>query len=212
MSRFGARTAGLLVLTTLAGLVALAGCAPSSQGDGFTVPAVGPSKVDVDTPALRAAKAEAGIADCAPGTGSNDLPALTLPCLGGGPEVRLDTLRGPLVVSVWAQWCGPCRQELPYYEQLSEKYAGRLSVIGIDFTDVRPQGALELLAQTGATFPQLADPDGSIAAEKPFPQMDKMPVVLLVDAEGRVVHTQLGEMTSFAELDALVGQQLEVGA
>ena len=40
------------------------------------------------------------------------LPDVTLPCLGGGRDVRLAGLRGrPMMINIWAQWCEPCRAE-----------------------------------------------------------------------------------------------------
>ena len=49
------------------------------------------------------------------------LPELSLPCLGKGPDTRLSDLRGPLLINVWAQWCGPCREEAPYLAELHRK-------------------------------------------------------------------------------------------
>ena len=99
-------------LVLLAVLVAVAVLALTTACDPDDVPVPDESNVDFDTPALREAKQAAGVADCAPGDAKpvdGGLPAITLPCLGGGPDVDLSTLRGPLVVSLWAQSCGPCR-------------------------------------------------------------------------------------------------------
>jgi thiol-disulfide isomerase/thioredoxin len=206
------RVSAALLVTGLAVTGLLGGCAPATDDDGPDLPKIGEAKIDVDTPTLRQLKSQAGIEDCAPGKASNDLPAITLPCFGGGPDVALNTLQGPLVVSTWASWCGPCQRELPYYQKLATAYAGRVSVIGIDYTDPQTEGAMDLLADTGATFPQLADPQSALAAKPPFPRMNNLPVLLLVDGGGKVAHVQLGQITSYDELKSLVEEHLGVTA
>lgn len=186
----------------------LAGCVPQ-EDDAFVVPRVGPPKIDVDTPELRRLKAQDGIAPCEPATGRSDLPAVVLPCLGGGPDVTLNRLGGPLVVTVWAQYCGPCREELPYLQRLAEEYAGRVDVLGLDYVDPFPVGALELLRDAGATFAQVADPGGDITGRAPFPAQDQLPMLALVDESGAVT-VKLGAVRSYEELRALVREHLGV--
>ncbi len=194
-------------------LVLVAGCGTDEPAPDSAVPAA--TRVEVDSPALRAQKAAAGIADCAETAGSGPaqggMPELTLPCLGGGPDVTLSGLRGPLVVNLFAQWCGPCREELPYYEQLHEQAQGKVAVLGIDYLDTQPAGALELAAATGVTYPLLADPGGLLRA--PF-RVRGLPGVLFVDAQGRVTN-EGGRPTftvirSYDELTSLVREHLGV--
>ena len=110
------------------------------------------SNVDVDTPELRTLKRQVGLEQCPEGTSADGaLPDVTLPCLGGGPSTSLAALEGPLVLNLWAQWCGPCREELPYYQRLHEKAGDRLHVVGLDFMDTQPAAALELLRESGVT-------------------------------------------------------------
>lgn len=192
-------------------LVLTAGC-----GDGtLSPPEIGPPDVDVDTPELRRLKAEAGVADCVAGTGDpvdDGLPEVTLPCLGGGPDVDLAALRGPLVVNLWASWCGPCRTEMPVYQAFAEKYAGRVGVLGIDFNDQRVELAMELVRDTGVTFPLLADPGTELIGKGPYAGRLGLPVLTLVDADGSVVFSQGLPIKSLDQLEDLVEEHLGVRA
>jgi thiol-disulfide isomerase/thioredoxin len=199
------------------GVLLLAGCLPADdpgteetseeRAGRFAV------DVDVDTPGLRAAKKEAGIADCpAPDEPAPDaarpLPSVTLACLGGGRDVDLSTLRGPMVVNLWAQWCGPCREELPYYQQLHERAGDRVRVLGVDYQDTRPDWALDLLDQTGVTYPSLADPAGELRV--PF-RVRGLPGIVLVDEAGEVAHVEFLVIESYDQLADLVDEHLGVG-
>ena len=59
--------------------------------------------------------------------------------LGGGRaayEKRIESLRGyPIVVNVWASWCGPCRFEFPALQRMPAKYGKRVAFLGIDLED-----------------------------------------------------------------------------
>lgn len=173
----------------------------------------GPAKVDVDTPELRLAKKEAGVADCVPGSGDpvdGGLPGVTLPCLGGGPDVDLSTLRGPMVVNLWASWCKPCRRELPLYQRFYEQYGDRVAVLGVDWQDTQPGAALDLVDSSGVTYPLLADPQDDLSGAGPLPSLRGIPFLALVDADGRVVHQEFVEITSEDQLVDLANQYLGV--
>jgi thiol-disulfide isomerase/thioredoxin len=205
-----------LAAAAASGVLLLAGCLPADDPTGEGTPE-GPGRfavdVDVDTPELRAAKEQAGIADCPGPDGpapdaERTLPAVTLACLGGGRDVDLSTLRGPMVVNLWAQWCGPCREELPYYQQLHERAGDRVRVLGVDYQDTRPDWALDLLDQTGVTYPSLADPAGELRV--PF-RVRGLPGIVLVDEEGEVVRVEYLVIESYDQLVDLVEEHLGVG-
>ena len=198
-------------LTATCLLLALATGCTGKNGPGLP----GPPDVDVDTAELRQIKAEAGVADCVPGTAdpvADGLPDVTLPCLGGGPDVNLATLRGPLVVNLWASFCGPCRTELPIYQRFSEKYAGRVGVLGIDYNDTQAQQALSLIKDTGVTYPLLADPATDMVGKGAFQRILGLPVLALVDEQGDVVFQEPLEIKSLKQLEELVADHLGVSS
>lgn len=214
MRRLGGVAAGAVLLLLLTGCVAAPepeGGAPSGAGSAED-PGAFAVDVDVDTPELRAVKRRAGIADCPTteadaGPVDGGMPEVRLPCLGGGPDVTLSSVRGPAVVNLWAQWCGPCREELPYYQRLHEEAGDRLTVLGIDYQDTQPRMALELAEETGVTYPLLADPAAQLRV--PF-RVRGLPGVVLVDEEGRVVHLEYVVIRSYGQLTGMVEEHLGV--
>lgn len=203
----------LLTTTTATAVLLLAACAPAQDQDAEGAASAPPAvDVDVDTSELRAAKEAAGIADCPTPAGpapdaEEPMPEVTLECLGGGPAVDLTELRGPMVINLWAQWCPPCREELPYYQQLHERAGDRVGVLGVDHLDTRPELAIELLAETGVTYPSLADPAGELRA--PF-RVRGLPGVVFLDADGEVVAVEFVVIESFEQLADLVREHLGV--
>lgn len=191
--------------------LALTACAGDTDMSDRPDPAAFAVDVDVDSPALRALKKDAGVETCEEGASAlpvpDGLPDIVLPCLGGGPDVNLSSLRGPMVVNLWAQWCGPCRDELPYYQRLHERAGDTVRVLGIDYLDTQPRRALELVRETGVTFPLLADPAGQIRA--PF-RVRGLPGVVFVDGGGSVVHVEYTVIGSYAQLRGLVREHLGI--
>jgi thiol-disulfide isomerase/thioredoxin len=141
-----------------------------------------------------------------PATGAQTLPALDLDCPAGG---TLDLGRAPgvpTVVNLWASWCGPCREELPLMQALSERAGNRLGVVGVMSQDGAPQAA-SFAEEAGATFPGAFDGDGALMAEAGF---RALPVTFFLDADGGLVHVQLQPVRSVDELAALVTEHLGV--
>jgi thiol-disulfide isomerase/thioredoxin len=199
----------LLVLAT----AVLAGCG----GDPVTKQYVfkpDDSPIKVDTPELRELKAKAGVEPCpattAPvATTSRALPDITLPCLGGGRAVNIARLRGPLLLNFWAQWCKPCRVETPVLQQISDDYAGKVRVIGIDWQDTKPDWALAFVRAKKATYPQLADPEGATRADL---QMQGLPYTFFVTQSGSVAYVNTGPLESTDEVASLIQEHFGVAA
>ncbi len=102
-----------------------------------------------------------------------------------GPSRLLSEFRGkPLVINVWASWCGPCRQEMGSLGRLSRRYGGaKFAVIGIS-TDDYADAAREFLKKSGTPFSHFID--SRLQLENML-GADRIPLTLLVDAQGRVL-------------------------
>lgn len=106
------------------------------------------------------------------------------------PAKRLAEWRGtPLLINVWASWCGPCRQEMASLERLS-KVAPRhgFRVIGIS-TDDYPERAQAFIKQQDIRFDNYID--SRLVLENML-GANRIPLTVLVDASGKVVAKHYG--------------------
>ena len=106
------------------------------------------------------------------------------------PYRRLSDFRGkPLIINVWASWCGPCRAEMGSLERLSRLKGGQsFAVIGIS-TDDYPERARAFLQKAGVGFANYID--SQLFLENML-GADRLPLTLLVDAQGRILSKHYG--------------------
>ena len=102
-----------------------------------------------------------------------------------GPARKLSAYRGkPLIINVWASWCGPCREEMGSLERLNRRFGGQqFNVIGIS-TDDYEDRATTFIQKTNITFSNFLD--SKLNMENML-GADHLPLTLLVDAQGRVL-------------------------
>lgn len=128
------------------------------------------------------------------------LPAVTLPCLGGGRTVSLDHLPAqPYIVNLWASWCTACQAEAPRLAAAAQSTHGRVGFLGIDNGDT-VAAARAFLHRYGIRYPQLDDPNSTVGHRFGLPGI---PVTLALDASGRIVYRRIGEIST-AQLTAAV--------
>jgi peroxiredoxin len=115
-------------------------------------------------------------------------PAFTGAPLRHGEPVRLEDYRGKVVyLDFWASWCGPCRQSLPWMEQLRHDFGeAGLAVIAVN-VDENPADAMRFLRRFEVGYPVVGDARGAIAARY---DVRDMPSSYLIDRSGvvREVH------------------------
>ncbi len=108
----------------------------------------------------------------------------TLDGLNGETKTFSDFKGKPLIINVWASWCGPCRAEMGSLERLAQRYNGKeFNVIGISTDDYRKKAEL-FLKQTETTFENFLD--HKLLLENML-GANTIPLTILVDANGRVL-------------------------
>ncbi|MCX5068076.1 TlpA family protein disulfide reductase [Micromonospora lupini] len=209
-----------LALVILPLLLALAGCTSGTQDDG---PAPRPAAAERPSPFRDCASLSAAPTTASPGpdaatptssvpgtpgsaAGGQALPELTLSCFTGGAPIALRDVAGPALINVWASWCGPCRKELPAFQRLSERAAGRLQVVGVNTQDSRG-GAQSIGEDFGVRFPILVDQGDALQREL---KRKAFPLTLFVDGQGRIRHIDATGALDDAQLTKLVRQHLGV--
>jgi thiol-disulfide isomerase/thioredoxin len=129
-----------------------------------------------------------------------------LDCLDGSAGIVLEALRGPAVVNVWGSWCGPCKEEMPYFVDFYSKAKDKLVLLGIDVEEAQVSDGRHFVETRGITWPNLYDPDGRTAGVLGM----GVPITYFVDAQGVTVYKKIGVITSSEELEDLTEKYLGI--
>lgn len=117
-----------------------------------------------------------------------DWSRLPLQKLDGSP-LPADSLRGKAVLlNFWAPWCGPCREEMPWLQNL-QNARPELAIVGLETDEDQYAEGLALARQAGLSFLLLRP---SAAIRKTFGRPATIPTTLYISPSGKVVHTVTG--------------------
>ncbi|WP_296126238.1 TlpA disulfide reductase family protein [Pseudomonas sp. Ga0074129] len=112
-----------------------------------------------------------------------------------GRKVAVERLEGQwLVINYWAQWCAPCRTEIPELNELDVELRDQsVWVLGVNFDALQGEKLSQATEEMGITFTVLAqDP----AERFQLPRNEVLPVTYLIDPQGRMRERLLGEQSS----------------
>ncbi|MCZ7426832.1 TlpA disulfide reductase family protein [Micromonospora sp. WMMA1949] len=187
-------------------LLAAAGCTATTEEPERPAPATRAERPSPFADCAPLTVAPAAASPAPTGKAEGRLPDLTLNCFTGGAPVNLRDVKGPAVINVWASWCPPCRKELPAFQRLSERADGRFQVIGVNSRDSRG-GAQSIGEDYGVDFPMLLDQGDAFQRAL---ERNAFPLTVLVDADGRIRHTDATGALDDARLAALLERHLGV--
>jgi peroxiredoxin len=110
-----------------------------------------------------------------------------------GAETKLSSQKGKVVVlSFWATWCGPCKEEMPHLEAMYKELQGQgLVVLSISTDDPRSAARVKpFITKMGYTFPVLLDRESTVISA--YNPSKTLPYTVVIDREGNVVRRTSG--------------------
>jgi len=124
------------------------------------------------------------------GSGPANVPNLSLRDVDGRRHTLSDSIgRKVTVMSFWATWCMPCRQELTMLQELYREHArDGLAVLAINGDGPETVGRVRpYVKQSGWTFTVLLDSENRVAAL--YNPRKQMPMLHVFDRAGRMAYT-----------------------
>lgn len=131
----------------------------------------------------------------------------TLPDLSGDQQPFAQWRGKLLIVNFWATWCPPCREEIPQFIKVQEKYRSRgLVFVGVA---VDKKDAVRAYAdEIGINYPVLfGDFEAMELSRKVGNRAGALPFTLIIDRSGKIIATKLGGLTQ-AKLEPIIGPLL----
>ena len=126
-----------------------------------------------------------------------------------GNEVNLSDYFGkPIIINFWATWCGPCKSELPAFDNMYAKYGDDVTFIMLNLTDGSRDTVdkvNQFVNDNGYSFPVYFDT--TLEAANTYGAYS-IPTTYLIDDEGIPVHSQMGAMSE-EHLEQLINALLE---
>jgi thiol-disulfide isomerase/thioredoxin len=136
-------------------------------------------------------------------------PGFTLTDLEG-KKVSLSDYKGrPVLVNFWATWCGPCKVEMPWFEEFQKQYAAQgFQILGLtDDADAGKDTITKVAHRIGVSYPILLT-DGKV--QTAYGGLDVLPMSFYVDRNGVVVEETAG-LGSKDEIEAHIKKTIASG-
>ncbi len=114
-----------------------------------------------------------------------------------------------VLLSFWATWCPPCREEIPELKELQSRYKDQLQVIGVSLDDEPARQVAQFMVRAGINYSVVM---GSPEITQEYGGVPALPTNFLIDRRGRVVqkHVGLYPLSVYdTEIRALLGMHVD---
>ena len=109
-------------------------------------------------------------------------------------EVKLSDFAGkPVILNFWASWCGPCKSEMPYFQNMYDTYGEDVVFMMVNLTGGREtvDTALDYIQDAEYTFPVYFDTEQDAAYAY---YVSSIPATYFIDAEGNLAAYGVGAL------------------
>jgi cytochrome c biogenesis protein CcmG, thiol:disulfide interchange protein DsbE len=114
-------------------------------------------------------------------------------------EAQIEELRGiPVVVNLWASWCGPCRSEFPSFQVQAVEREQEIAFLGVDIDDSE-DAAQGFLDELPLPYPSISDPDADVKDEL---RAVGLPATAFYDSDGELAYLKQGQYAAEDDLAA----------
>ena len=134
---------------------------------------------------------------------------LQMNCLDSSSVINFHSIKGPIIVNVWASWCEGCKEEMPYFIDLYANpvfESGEIKLLGIAVDEKNTDSGPNFIKFYGMSWPHLEDVDG----RSKIVFGPGVPVTYFLDSTGEVIHKHIGAFLSKAQLYEAVEKYFEV--
>jgi len=134
---------------------------------------------------------------------------LKMSCLDSSSEINYHSIKGPIIINVWASWCTGCKEEMPYFVDLYAKpifKSGAIKLLGIDVDEKNSDSGPNFIKSYGMSWPHLEDTDG----RSKLVFGPGVPVTYFLDNSGEVIHKHIGAYRSKSQLYEAVEKYFQV--
>lgn len=119
-------------------------------------------------------------------------PDFTVYDAAGNPVKLHDFVGKPIVLNFWASWCGPCRSEMPEFQEVFDELGSEVTFLMVNAGGETAKDAETFLQQAGYTFPVYYDlANGASVAYN----VTGLPTTYFLNAQGDVVTYAVGAIS-----------------